>query len=91
MASLAENIKDLTHTSAEFLITDLDLALTFMDIADTSNSAETGTRNRQNARHAYDTVREFLSKLALTASDRQAVESKLAVLKARLKAVGDQF
>lgn len=88
MSSLLENINALNHTGAKFLITDVDTALTFMDVAETSRDEETVARNRQNARDAYGTVLGFLSKLKLIPSDREAVESKLAVLKARLEAAG---
>jgi hypothetical protein len=88
MSSLLENIDALKRTGAEFLITDLDTAMVFMDVADTSGDKETVARNQRNARKAYNTVLGFLSTLALMPSDRQAVESKLAVLKARLEAVG---
>jgi hypothetical protein len=86
MSSLPENIDALKHTGAEFLIADLDTALAFMDVADTSGDKETVARNHRNAGKAYNTVLDFLSKLALMPSDREAVESKLAVLKARTEA-----
>jgi hypothetical protein len=91
MSSLLENIDALNHTGAEFLIVDLDTAHTFMDLAETSEDEITVARNYRNARKAYNTVLDFLSKLALVSSDRRAVESKLAVVKARLEAVGYRF
>ena len=91
MSSVPENIEALKITSAEFLLTDLDVAWTFMDVAETSGIEETVVRNHQNARKAYDTVLDFLSKLTLTASDRNAVEEKLAVLKTRLENAGQLF
>ena len=74
--------------AAEFLIADLDVALTFMDVAHTSGDEEIVARNYRNARKAYGTVMEFLSKLTLMPSDRETVKRKLAVVKARLEAVG---
>jgi hypothetical protein len=44
------------------------------------------SRNHRNACKAYETVLEFLSKLTLIPSERQAVESKPIVSKARLEA-----
>ena len=79
------------YASVEFLLTDIDVAMTFLDVAETSGIEETVTRNHQNARRAYDTVLSFLSKLTLHAGHRQQVETQLAVLKARLEAVGQRF
>jgi hypothetical protein len=86
MSSLPENIEALNHTGADFLTTDLDVALTFMEVAHTSSDEETVSRNHRNACKAYETVLEFLSKLTLIPSERQAVESKPIVSKARLEA-----
>lgn len=88
MPSLLENIEALKHTGAEFLIADLETALAFMDVAHASDDEATVSRNHRNAWKAYDTVSQFLGKLALMPNDLQAVENKLAILKARLKAVG---
>ena len=79
------------YTSPEFLLTDIDVGLTFMDLSETTSIPETVTSNHQNARKAYETVLHFLSKLNLTPSDRQTVENKLAVLKARLEAAGQRL
>ena len=43
---------DFANSAFEFLITDLDLALTFMDVADTSRVEEIVKRNHENARKA---------------------------------------
>ena len=72
----------------DFLLSDLDLALTFMDVADTTGIEETAHRNHENARKAYDTVLDILSRLTLKIAQRDAVESRLAVLKSRLESAG---
>jgi len=75
---------------AEFIMADLELAFTFLDIARTSGVTETGRRNRQNARSAYDAVLRFLPRSlpALSAAERQAIENKLSELKKRLGHLG---
>lgn len=87
-----ENSQDVRRsfqtTGADLLLTDLDVAMTFMDVADTSQNTETVTRNHRNARVAYDTVLDFLSRLNLLESDRQTIETKLGILKERLLAAG---
>ena len=81
----------LNRTGAEFLITDLDLASTFMDISETSHADETIRRNHQNARKAYDTVLNLFSNLTLNNEERQTIQMKLTFLKKRLQAVEEQF
>ena len=82
---------DLNQSGVSFLLTDLDLAMTFMDVADASRIEETTRRNHTNARTAYDTVLRLLDKLKPNPDQRQAIDAKLAILKMRLQAVGQQF
>ena len=81
----------MNQSGVSFLLTDLDLAMTFMDVADTSHSEETTRRNHTNARTAYDTVLRLLEKLTPNTDERQVIDAKLAILKMRLQAVGQQF
>jgi hypothetical protein len=83
--------EDADRTGTELLLTDLDLGLTFMDVADTTGIQENVLRNHRNARRAYDAVLVLLAKLRLRRADRQAVEAKLALLRARLEGAGYQF
>jgi hypothetical protein len=82
---------DPNTTSIEFLLTDLETAFTFMDVAQTSGDQEVKQRNHTNARLAYDTVTRFLPKVKPTAAQQQAIDEKLTLLKARLEAVGERF
>jgi hypothetical protein len=76
---------------AEFLITDLDIALTFLDVAQTSTNQETIRRNREHARRAYDTVVHLMSKIEVDHPERQKIHERLAKLRVRLQAVGYRF
>jgi hypothetical protein len=82
---------DLNNTGVEFLIIELDLASTFLDIADASRLEETKCRNHKNARRAYDTVLAFLPKLTMNEVERQLMESRLTLLKTRLEAVRERL
>ena len=82
---------DWKQSKVSFLFIDLNLAMTFMDVADTSDLEETTRRNHANARTAYDAVLRLANKLMLNADQRQAIDAKLALLKTRLQAVGQQF
>ncbi len=73
------------------MLLDLDVGMTFMDVAEASCVDETTRRNHNNARKAYDAVLRLLDNLTPSLSERQAIDAKLAILKARLQAVGQQF
>jgi hypothetical protein len=88
---MGDSSSDLNQTGVNFLLIDLDLALTFMDVARTTRSDDTARRNHNNARKAYDTVLHLLETLDPTASERQVIDAKLAILKTRLQAAGQRF
>jgi hypothetical protein len=81
------------RAGAEFIMADLELAFTFLDIARTSGVTETGRRNQRNARTAYDAVLRFLPRFlpAFSAAERQAIESKVGELKNRLEQLGENL
>jgi hypothetical protein len=67
-----------------FLIAELELGLTFMDVAATSASTDTTRRNQAHARVAYETVLGLKNQVPLTATEEALVNEKLDLLKARL-------
>ncbi|MGA7411866.1 MAG: hypothetical protein WBW33_15410 [Bryobacteraceae bacterium] len=75
----------------DFLDIDLDVATTFMDIAEGSMSEETIHRNHKNARKVYETVARLLPRLRPDRLQRQAIDEKLNLLRTRLQAKGQQF
>jgi hypothetical protein len=81
----------LNQTGLEFLLLDLDVGMTFMDVAEASRIEETTRRNHLNARKAYDAVLHLLKKLTLDVKQRQVMDAKLSLLKMRLQAAGQQF
>jgi hypothetical protein len=89
----AENMDDAKRIGAEFIMTDLELAFTFLEIAGTSCVTATVRRNQKNARTAYDAVLRFLPRSlpALSAIERGAIEEKLRKLKNRLEQLGENF
>jgi len=82
-------LSDANRFSVEILITDLDLAFTFLQVARTSKNPETRQRNRENAHKVYDAVHHFLPRLRPTAEERQAIEDKMSSLKIHLQALGE--
>ena len=88
---LQRRFRDVNPTGPEFLLVDLDLAMAFMDVAEASRIEQTRRRNHDNARTAYDTILRLLENLRPSLAERQAIDAKLAILKMRLQAVGQQF
>ncbi len=84
--STLQLIQQSHRIGVEFLLVDLDTGLTFLDVADATSSDETRTRNRQNARIAYDAVLRLLARLAPTTEERSVLDAKIAALKNRLDA-----
>jgi hypothetical protein len=72
----------------QFLIQDLDLAMTFMDTAEATHIKETAERNHRNARTAYETVMRLLQKVQPNAAQQQEIDKRIAVLRARLRDAG---
>jgi hypothetical protein len=88
MSGFRGNFADLNQRGVDFLLTDLDLAMTFMDTAAASHIQETIRRNHNNARRAYDAVVHLLEKLTPDAGQQLQIDTKLGLLKMRLEAVG---
>jgi hypothetical protein len=89
--TLCKTFDSLSRTGAAFLITDLAVAGTFLDVARSSFSEETQRRNHKNARRAYDSVLTLLPKVKVNEAELQTINKKLALVKERLKAVGERF
>jgi GH35 family endo-1,4-beta-xylanase len=91
MDDLRRASADLAKSGIEFVITELDMALTFLDIADTSKIDETVKRNQENARKAYETVQRLLKDLRPNRDEKALIGAKISVLEARLQAGGYQL
>jgi hypothetical protein len=85
---MINEIRPVNPGIIEFLLVDLDVALTFMDVAETTEFRETAERNHKNARKAYDMVVSKLGEVRPTEAQQSALEHKLALLRARLQDVG---
>jgi hypothetical protein len=53
-------VEAASATSIEFLLSDLDIAITLLDVASTTSVDETPQRNHENAHKAYDAVYPFV-------------------------------
>jgi hypothetical protein len=79
----------LNRASAEFLKIDVETALTFSKIAQQSQDSWKKQRNRDNARHGYDTILRLIDKVSLTHDEAQFLSEKLAELRSELLKLGE--
>jgi hypothetical protein len=86
---MINEIKPVDPGIIEFLLVDLDIALTFMDVAETTEFRGTAQRNHKNARKAYDMVVSKLREVSPTEAQQSALNQKLALLRVRLQDVGE--
>ena len=83
---------DLNQTLVEILLTDLELAFAFSDIAVTSQDAETRNQNRENAREAFYAIKdEMLPRCSLNESEKIKIYGKLRELRSRLEQLGEHL
>ena len=86
--STRQILEQSQRTAIQFLMADLTVALTFLDVADVTQSEETRRRNRRNALSAYETVLRLLPRVSPTEEERRALDSKIAELRDRLLDLG---
>jgi capsule polysaccharide export protein KpsE/RkpR len=85
MARKAETPRN-TYLKAqfEFIVTELDLALTFWDIANSTQDERRATRNLEHAKKAYAAAIHFLNGARLDRARRRVVHGKLQQLESLL-------
>jgi hypothetical protein len=83
----SQAVMEEAHSAGvELQITDLELAHSFMDRADTSLNPVTINRNLLRAREAYVSILNFLAQLNPTDEQQARLDALLPLLKARLDA-----
>jgi hypothetical protein len=86
-----QTLRDANATSVDFLNTEADTGLMFAGIALESDTEEKMTRNRANARKAYDTILRFIGRVSLTDAESENLGTKMAKLKLGLQTLGESF
>jgi uncharacterized coiled-coil DUF342 family protein len=79
------------QVTADFMLADLGLALTFAESARTASTEARKSRNRENARKAYDKIQEFFLTKSVSPKAEPEIAAKLALLKQALTALGETF
>jgi hypothetical protein len=86
-----ETTNEFNRLKAEFIKTDLDVALTLAEIARQTPDSEKAARNQRNARKAYDAVLWYIGRAILTNFEQEYFIRKLASLKSSLVILGESF
>jgi hypothetical protein len=86
--SFAQLREASNKVGTEFVLTELDTALTFLDVAETTRSAETRERNRNHAYEAYEVVLRMQSRVIMDPDQKIEFQQKLATLRRRFKELG---
>ena len=87
MKSFEELQQETRSIHFDFLVTDLNAAHTFLDVAHTTRSGETRERNLRHANAAYDTVMRFVPRVAMSEQQHAELHERLDQLKDRLEAM----
>lgn len=88
MSELSLTRTDFNTCGTEFLLRELDLAHTFMDLASVSASPEHAGRARTRAAHAHRTVVRFLPNVHPEFREKLIIRQNLARLESRMKIAG---
>ena len=88
---LTDTGRQLNETNVEFLKIDVQTALTFTNLALTSDNPEIINRNRKSARKAYDTILNLRARVTFTPSEEGYMAEMLSRLKNELKSLGEKF
>ena len=82
----------IRQTGFEYLITDLNLAMTMIRMASDANAdSQKKLRNRANARRAFDSVLDFSKRIVLTDDAKSEIAQKLGEVKVALERLGETF
>ena len=69
----------------EFVCVELDLALTFCEIAASTNDPQKTKRNRAHAEEAHDAAARFLNQDSLRPAEKQEIRAKIERLESLLR------
>ncbi len=86
--SPAENLAECNRIGVDLWITDAKVALTFLDLAESTNIPEDPSRRIGEAYRAYQSILSFLARLNPTAEQNRILSDLVGTLETRLRTVG---
>jgi hypothetical protein len=91
MADDPSPLEERNRIVSQLLQTDADLALTFIEVADTSLDPATTKRNIQNARKAYEDICRKRSSTPMSPKDMTVLQGKLDRIRENLRFFGESI
>jgi hypothetical protein len=89
LVEIAPNLVDSDHTGMTLLLTDLQVALEYLDKKEAQLNAVSFQIVQGHARHTYDEILSLLPRLMLSDDNRRHLDAQIAVLKMRLLQLGE--
>ena len=81
--------RETEKTVIDFLLTDLEMALTFLNLRDITRSEEIKRRNHENAQNAYNQIVHTLQAVTLSDEQQELFDKKLSLIRQRLNSAED--
>jgi hypothetical protein len=81
----------LNRSGVELLMTDADLALTYVEIAETTRNASHSKQAVRDARRAYDVISAKRSEFRFSQEEAERLQAKLSSIRERLTKLGESF
>jgi hypothetical protein len=89
--STAELLDDSYRIGARFLLTHLETAQIYLDMARGADHEESRSRNQECALGVYGTVLRLLPRVILSREEQTLIEAKLAQLRKLVQEAGRSF
>ena len=84
MFEMADMVRTQNELGTSFLVTELELAITFCEVGMTTADLSRAERNANNARVALETVKRIKERITLNGRGRRMISRKTSELAARL-------
>lgn len=85
---ISETLRDSNDAGLSFLLTDVEMALTLLDLAESTADANGRSRRIREATEAHDTIVHLLPRLKPDAAQSQQLSERMSLLRKRLVEVG---
>jgi hypothetical protein len=82
--NLGEIRRKFDETRAQFILSELSLAITFCEIATSTRDSERAERNQRNARQAFESAMRYLAHASVTTQEGEQISEKMGKLRGLL-------
>lgn len=83
-----DNLRDANEAGVNLLMTDAEIALTFLDAAKITSDAAGAARKIREARRAYDSILHLIPRFTLSEEQSETLDERLSLLRERLRRIG---